>query len=78
MARTRKGQNLYAVPLINMTTNIRIWRALNSKLEGGNLNVIQNVLQSSSMDATNCTTFLLKKIAVRPLQLLVLESALLI
>ena len=32
-----------------MTTNIRIWRALNSKLEGGNLNIIQNVLQSSLM-----------------------------
>ena len=37
------------LPLINMTTNIRIWRGLNSKLEGGNLNIIQNVLQSSSM-----------------------------
>ena len=46
--KNKKRQNLYAVPLINMSTNIRIWRALNSKLEGGNLNIIQNVLQSSS------------------------------
>ena len=47
--KNKKRQNLYAVPLINMSTNIRIWRALNSKLEGGNLNIIQNVLQSSLM-----------------------------
>ncbi|KAL4598719.1 hypothetical protein ACB092_11G078100 [Castanea dentata] len=56
-----KNKTLYVVPLINMTTNIRIWRALNSKLEGGNLNIIQNVLQSSSMDATNCTACLIEE-----------------
>ena len=37
---------LYAIPLINMTTNIRLWSALNSELAGGNLNIIQRVLQS--------------------------------
>jgi senataxin len=40
----KRRETLYAIPLINMTTNIRIWRALNSELEGGNLNIIQNVL----------------------------------
>ncbi|KAF3967220.1 hypothetical protein CMV_008761 [Castanea mollissima] len=63
--QNKKRQTLYAVPLINMTANILIWRALNSKLEGGNLNIIQSVLQSSSMtkfsDATNCTTFLIEE-----------------
>uniref|UniRef100_A0A2N9I655 DNA2/NAM7 helicase-like C-terminal domain-containing protein n=1 Tax=Fagus sylvatica TaxID=28930 RepID=A0A2N9I655_FAGSY len=42
--------------LINMTTNIRIWRALNSELEGGNLNIIRNVMQPKSAEARNCTT----------------------
>uniref|UniRef100_A0A2N9FCU5 DNA2/NAM7 helicase-like C-terminal domain-containing protein n=1 Tax=Fagus sylvatica TaxID=28930 RepID=A0A2N9FCU5_FAGSY len=41
----KRRETLYAIPLINMTTNIRIWRALNSKLEGGNSNIIRNVLQ---------------------------------
>jgi senataxin len=40
----KRRETLYAIPLINMNTNIRIWRALNSELEGGNLNIIQNVL----------------------------------
>ncbi len=43
-----QDKNIYAVFLINMTTNIRIWRALNSELEGGNLNIIQRVLQQKS------------------------------
>uniref|UniRef100_A0A2N9ENH7 DNA2/NAM7 helicase-like C-terminal domain-containing protein n=1 Tax=Fagus sylvatica TaxID=28930 RepID=A0A2N9ENH7_FAGSY len=34
--KNKRRETLYAIPLINMTTNIRIWRALNSKLEGGN------------------------------------------
>ncbi|XP_075645223.1 helicase sen1-like [Castanea sativa] len=87
--KNKKRQTLYAVPLINMTTNILIWRALNSKLEGGNLNIIQSVLQSSSMVKILVISYfiwmlqivlpsLLKKIAALPLQLLVPESALLI
>jgi hypothetical protein len=43
---SKKRKILYAVPLINMITNIRIWSALNSELAGGNLNIIQRVLQS--------------------------------
>ncbi|KAM3684523.1 hypothetical protein ACB098_11G053200 [Castanea mollissima] len=59
--KNKKRETLYAVPLMNMNTNIRIWMALNSKLEGGNLNIIQNVLQYSSVNATNCTACLLGK-----------------
>jgi len=38
----------FVVYLANMTTNARIWRSLNSDLQGGNTNVIQNVLETSS------------------------------
>lgn len=37
-------QKLYAVYLINMTTNIRISNALNSRPEGEHLNIIKSVL----------------------------------
>jgi hypothetical protein len=43
-----KAQKLYAVCLINMTTNIRIWKALNSEMEGSNINIIQKMLQPYS------------------------------
>lgn len=46
--RTNKPQKLYAVYLINMTTNVRIWNALNSKFEGSNLNIIKELLQPYS------------------------------
>ncbi|XP_004503077.1 helicase SEN1-like [Cicer arietinum] len=39
------NQKLYAVNLMNLTTNVRIWKALNSQLEGEHLNIIKNVLQ---------------------------------
>jgi senataxin len=39
---------LYAVSLLNLTTNIRVWKALNSELEGANMNMIKKVLQASS------------------------------
>jgi hypothetical protein len=41
----KKRETLYAICLINMITNIRIWRALKSELEGGNLDIIRNVMQ---------------------------------
>ncbi|XP_054799381.1 helicase SEN1-like [Prosopis cineraria] len=44
--RSNNTQMLYATYLINLTTNIRIWKALNSQLEGANLNVIGKILQS--------------------------------
>ena len=46
--RRSKAHKLYAVCLINMTTNIRIWKALNSEMEGSNINIIQKVLQPYS------------------------------
>jgi len=46
--RRNKAQKLYAVCLINMTTNIRIWKALNSEMEGSDMDIIQKVLQPYS------------------------------
>ena len=46
--RKNMKANVFVVYLVNMMTNIRIWRSLNSDLEGGNMNIIQNVLQTSS------------------------------
>lgn len=47
--KNKTRETLYAVGLINMTTNIRIWTALkNSELKGANLNIIQQVLQPKS------------------------------
>ncbi|XP_054789621.1 helicase sen1-like [Prosopis cineraria] len=45
---SKKAQKLYASYLINLTTNIRIWRSLSSQLKGANLNVIGKVLQSDT------------------------------
>ncbi|KAF3967168.1 hypothetical protein CMV_008817 [Castanea mollissima] len=52
----KKRETLYATCLINMTTNIRIWRALNSQLEGKNLDIIGKVLQPNSAVAKICTS----------------------
>ena len=38
----------FAVHLMNMTTNIRIWKALLSRLDGNNMNVVNKVLHSDS------------------------------
>ncbi|XP_011048852.1 PREDICTED: uncharacterized protein LOC105142765 isoform X1 [Populus euphratica] len=53
--RKNMKANLFVVYLVNMMTNIRTWRSLNSELEGGNMNVIQNVLHTSSADGQDCT-----------------------
>lgn len=50
---SNKKQKLYAVYLMNMTTNIRIWRALNSQLEGADMNNIKKVLQVDSRVSKN-------------------------
>ncbi|XP_061977143.1 uncharacterized protein LOC133698283 [Populus nigra] len=47
--------NVFVVYLVNMMTNIRIWRSLNSDLEGGNMKIIQNVLHTSSADGQHCS-----------------------
>jgi senataxin len=46
--RKNMKANVFVVYLVNMMTNIRTWRSLNSELEGGNMNIIQNVLHTSS------------------------------
>ena len=46
--KDNKREKLFAVYLTNLTTNIRIWKALNSELEGGNMNIIKQVLQTDS------------------------------
>ncbi|KAI5351196.1 hypothetical protein L3X38_004087 [Prunus dulcis] len=50
------GRKLFAVFLINMTTNVRIWKALIS--EKANTNIIKNVLQvqpNSSQGGNSCS-----------------------
>lgn len=39
------GRSLFAVYLINLTTNIRIWDALSTDMEKQNINIIQRVLK---------------------------------
>jgi len=39
---------LYAFCLLNLTTNVRIWKALNSQLEGSSLSMMKKVLQADS------------------------------
>ncbi|KAK2967366.1 hypothetical protein RJ640_027032 [Escallonia rubra] len=46
---------LFAVSLTNLTTNIRIWNALNLDPEGTNTNIIRKVLQPSHAVDGNCT-----------------------
>ncbi|KAL5102073.1 hypothetical protein RYX36_006400 [Vicia faba] len=52
--RTNKAQKLYAVYLVNMTTNVRIWKALNLEMEGSSVNIIKEVLQPYSGLEQNC------------------------
>ncbi|XP_054789626.1 uncharacterized protein LOC129295175 [Prosopis cineraria] len=47
--RSNNAQMLYATYLINLTTNIRIWKALNSQLQGASLGVIGKILQSEKL-----------------------------
>jgi senataxin len=47
-SRNNSTPKLYAIYLLNLTTNIRVWKALNIELEGANMNMIKKVLQASS------------------------------
>ncbi|KAF3457713.1 hypothetical protein FNV43_RR02371 [Rhamnella rubrinervis] len=49
-----KSGTLFAVNLINLTTNIRIWEALKPDMKEQNINVIQRVLQPNFVDVENC------------------------
>ncbi|KAK9950677.1 hypothetical protein M0R45_006153 [Rubus argutus] len=48
-----KREPLFAVYLMNLTTNIRVWKALNS--EEGNTDIINNVLQPKSDAGDSCS-----------------------
>ncbi|XP_058787783.1 uncharacterized protein LOC131662105 isoform X2 [Vicia villosa] len=52
--RSNNAPKLYATYLLNLTTNIRVWKALNSELEGANTNMIKKVLQANSNNGENC------------------------
>ncbi|PRQ45250.1 putative P-loop containing nucleoside triphosphate hydrolase [Rosa chinensis] len=49
---TSKRETLFAVYLMNLTTNLRVWKALNSE---GNTNIINKVLQPKSDDGESCS-----------------------
>ncbi|CAJ2652930.1 unnamed protein product [Trifolium pratense] len=49
--RDNETQKLYAVYLMNMVTNVRIWKALKSKSHG---NIIEKVLQPDQNIGENC------------------------
>ncbi|KAF7134384.1 hypothetical protein RHSIM_Rhsim08G0022900 [Rhododendron simsii] len=52
----KKKQSLFVVYLGNFITEIRMWTALMSELEGGNMNIIKRVLQPDSTIGENCTS----------------------
>ncbi|KAI7724644.1 hypothetical protein M8C21_006378 [Ambrosia artemisiifolia] len=49
------GKFMYAVNLMNLTTNTRIWQALHSSLDGTNMKMINKVLQTDSMGEERCS-----------------------
>ncbi|KAK9950676.1 hypothetical protein M0R45_006152 [Rubus argutus] len=51
--RTSKREPLFAVYLMNLTTNVRVWKALKSK--EGNTNIINKVLKPKSDDGDSCS-----------------------
>ncbi|XP_058179710.1 uncharacterized protein LOC131298334 isoform X2 [Rhododendron vialii] len=52
----KNKRSLFVVYLGNLITEIRIWAALMSELEGGNVNIIKRVLQPDSTIGENCTS----------------------
>ena len=49
MQKNEIKEKFFAVHLINMTSNIRIWNALNLELEGKNMSLVEKVLKFSSI-----------------------------
>ncbi|KAI4299679.1 hypothetical protein L6164_033113 [Bauhinia variegata] len=47
--------SIYAIYLLNMTTNLRIWKALISGLKGAEMNLIRKVLQADPSNGGNCS-----------------------
>ncbi|KAL5059823.1 hypothetical protein RYX36_031427, partial [Vicia faba] len=52
--RYNDKQKMYAVYLMNMTTNVRIWKALNSQSDGDHLGLIKKVLRPCHDGGENC------------------------
>ncbi|KAH7852483.1 hypothetical protein Vadar_025339 [Vaccinium darrowii] len=59
--RGKKKRSLFVVYLTNMITNLRIWMALKSELEGNNMDIIERVLQSDSTIDESCSNCLSKE-----------------
>ncbi|AES99089.2 P-loop nucleoside triphosphate hydrolase superfamily protein [Medicago truncatula] len=47
-------KKMYAVYLMNMTTNVRIWKGLNSQTEGEHLDIIKKVLRPCLNSGESC------------------------
>ncbi|PON87681.1 P-loop containing nucleoside triphosphate hydrolase [Trema orientale] len=54
MDKNKKTGTLFAVYLINMTTNIRIWQALTSDPKERNMKIIEKVLQAEVVGEEKC------------------------
>ncbi|AES99084.2 P-loop nucleoside triphosphate hydrolase superfamily protein [Medicago truncatula] len=54
LSRKNNTQKMYVVYIMNMTTNVRIWKALHSKSKGDHLNIIEKVLQPNLNSGENC------------------------
>nr|KYP76035.1 putative ATP-dependent helicase C29A10.10c [Cajanus cajan] len=52
--RRDNAPKLYAFYLLNLTTNVRIWKALNFQLEGASMTMIKKVHQADSNSGENC------------------------
>ncbi|XP_047170098.1 probable helicase MAGATAMA 3 isoform X2 [Vigna umbellata] len=51
---SNNAQKLYAFCLLNLTTNVRIWKALKLQLEGSSLSMMRKVLQADSKNGEIC------------------------
>ncbi|KAE9603280.1 putative P-loop containing nucleoside triphosphate hydrolase [Lupinus albus] len=60
-----QNETMFGVYLTNLTTNIRIWRSLKGQLEGGNMKIIDKVLQAhhSSGNSYTCEECLVKELS---------------
>ncbi|XWS65220.1 hypothetical protein CRYUN_Cryun05aG0073700 [Craigia yunnanensis] len=59
--KSQQKHTLFFVFLINMTTNIRIWNALHPDPKGGNLTMINKVIQMNGADEEDCAMCLSEK-----------------
>lgn len=52
--RSDNAPKLHGFYLMNLTTNVRIWKALKSELEGASMSMIKKVLKADSNIGENC------------------------